>query len=566
MYDIDEIDDNVPADHDLRDRLIQATDLLLHHDEGKATYDEVTMAPTGWNGYRYVKCTIHECKILHRLMGGTPPREPIQDRRNDSDSGSDSDDEDDDDNRHGEGEPDHPGSERDQPRHREGAPDNDPDGDGSSSSSNSVHSPRSDQGSDAGTTTTLAVESVSSRHETESGVGSSNSRTAMVPFIHSVHPEDVVDTLTVCTDEDKMITVMRGLEAHASSLHTMKLRRMELTNVQRGALALARMDDPITYASMKTKIIDSESHNVITNCSSLIKALDVTEAGIYRSIKLLLESVYQTFIENTKATSTYGQIKLADFKLPPSILGKEDPLKAAELITVLRLVIHGHPAQSWAIIPVLERLFSWKPGQTRWVPTRMKDIEDEDSMLRDYPSLRPFYINQSKEMYELIFKKSRDMVARSLDMLKTQQVDTQVTHETMSEKNDGPTTIAWWLHYHTAHDMDLDDEYVDSFNYMWAWFKSMNLPKVTERVRKELPRARRMNLQLKYSRTIAKWANEVLGRGPRFHGPMTTWLTCPDRKNLTDALCYVSQFLGDVDCIYASSNSTAITSSTSRHS
>ena len=77
--------------------------------------------------------------------------------------------------------------------------------------------------------------------------------------------------------------------------------------------------------------------------------------------------------------------------------------------------------------------------------------------------------------------------------------------------------------------MDLDDEYIDSFNYMWAWFKSMKLPRVIERVRKELPRARRMNLKLKYSRTIAKWANEVLGWGPRFHGPMTIWLTCPNR-------------------------------------
>lgn len=136
----------------------------------------------------------------------------------------------------------------------------------------------------------------------------------------------------------------------------------------------------------------------------------------------------------------------------------------------------------------------------------------------------------------------------------------------MSEKDDGILTIAWVLHYHTAHDMDLDDEYVDSFNYMWAWFKSMNLPRVTERVRKELPRARRMNLQLKYSRTIAKWANEVLGRGPRFQAPMTIWLTCPDREYLLDALRYVSQFLGDIDYIYATSNALAITSSTSKHS
>ena len=69
-------------------------------------------------------------------------------------------------------------------------------------------------------------------------------------------------------------------------------------------------------------------------------------------------------------------------------------------------------------------------------------IEGEDSMLRDQPSLRSFYVNQSKEMYDLLRKKSPDLVARTLDMLKTQQVDTQVTHQTMSEKDDGILTIA----------------------------------------------------------------------------------------------------------------------------
>lgn len=47
------------------------------------------------------------------------------------------------------------------------------------------------------------------------------------------------------------------------------------------------------------------------------------------------------------------------------------------------------------------------------------DIDGEDSMLRDHPSLWSFYVNQSKEMYDLLRKKSPDLVARTLDMLKT---------------------------------------------------------------------------------------------------------------------------------------------------
>ena len=95
---------------------------------------------------------------------------------------------------------------------------------------------------------------------------------------------------------------------------------------------------------MCKKVMDNESHNVLTNCIATIKSLDTTEAGTYKSIKLILESAFGTYNENTKPMGTYGQIKLSNFKLPGSILGKEDPLKAAEFISVLRLVIHGHLA------------------------------------------------------------------------------------------------------------------------------------------------------------------------------------------------------------------------------
>ena len=103
-----------------------------------------------------------------------------------------------------------------------------------------------------------------------------------------------------------MIIVVSKLDALAHSLYTIKYRRIEVTNVQRDALALARQDDPITYASMCNKDMDNESHNVLTNCTAAIKSLDVTEQGTYKSIKMLHEATYGTFVENTKATSTYG--------------------------------------------------------------------------------------------------------------------------------------------------------------------------------------------------------------------------------------------------------------------
>lgn len=141
--------------------------------------------------------------------------------------------------------------------------------------------------------------------------------------------------LDTCTKEDKMIIIHSKLDALGHSLCTIKHRRTEVTNVQRDALVLARRDEPITYASMCNKDMDNESHNVLTNCTSAIKSLDTTEVGTYKSIKLIHEAAYGTYIENPKPTETYGQIKLFDFKLSQSILGKEDPLKAAEFISAL---------------------------------------------------------------------------------------------------------------------------------------------------------------------------------------------------------------------------------------
>ena len=241
-------------------------------------------------------------------------------------------------------------------------------------------------------------------------------------------------------------------------------------------------------------------------------------------------------------------------------------MKAQEFIKVIRSLVHNHPYQAWAIIPTLERIFAWRPGKDRYTPTGLDKIDEEDSMLWSTPCLRTYYVSQNKAFYELLYKKCPELVNRTLDLIKTQQEDNQSTHESMSVKNDGVSSCAWILHYHTQHHMDRDDEYQDMFYYMWSWFKSGSLPKVTQKVRNELPRAREMKLKLKYDRTIMKWAGEVMGRGPRFINPMTVWLKVPDNAHRHDALRYISHFLGEVDHIFATCNQSAITTSTTRHS
>ena len=130
-----------------------------------------------------------------------------------------------------------------------------------------------------------------------------DSRTTLVQYIH---PADVETELDTCTAEDKMLIIVSKLDALAHSLCTIKHRRTEVTNVQRGALALARRDEPITYASMCNKDMDNESHNVLTNFTTAIKSLDTTEIGTYKSIKQIHETAFSTFIENTKAIGQYG--------------------------------------------------------------------------------------------------------------------------------------------------------------------------------------------------------------------------------------------------------------------
>ena len=102
----------------------------------------------------------------------------------------------------------------------------------------------------------------------------------------------------------------------------------------------------------------SDSHNVIENCSTAIKGIETTEKGIYDSIKAILNRLYAVFVEHTKASSTFSEVKTTDFKLPAGILTTECPMKAQEFIKVIRSLVHNHPYQAWAIIPTLERIFA----------------------------------------------------------------------------------------------------------------------------------------------------------------------------------------------------------------
>ena len=248
----------------------------------------------------------------------------------------------------------------------------------------------------------------------------------------------------------------------------------------------------------------------MSNCQTALSALDTAQTGIYTSIKATMQNGYGTYVENTKATSTLAQIRAEEFKLPNGINDKEDPIKGDKFKKAIKSILHSRLTQTWTIIPVMELLFSWKPGQDRWSPTRASDIEKVSSMFRRHPNIKSFYLNQNKAVYDLLYKASLELVNKTLDMLKTTHPENNDTHETMSEIGDGISTIAWIIHYHTAHGMFNTDDMVDLFNYMWTMFKTGSLAKATQKVRDELPWAREVGLQIKWKRTISRIANAVL--------------------------------------------------------
>ena len=151
------------------------------------------------------------------------------------------------------------------------------------------------------------------------------------------------------------------------------------------------------------------------------------QAECYKAIKEILQRYFGTFVEKTTAASSLHDVSEKDWGLPKGLLGKDDPKKADQLAKAMRCLIHSHPMQAWTRILVLERLFDNKPGKEPWTMTRLCDLENEDSVMAHWPSLRTYYKHQNKALYDLILKRSQESAECSLDMLKTPSHDHTTT-------------------------------------------------------------------------------------------------------------------------------------------
>lgn len=122
-------------------------------------------------------------------------------------------------------------------------------------------------------------------------------------------------------------------------------------------------------------------------------------------------------------------------------------------------------------------------------------------------------------------------------MLKTPSHDHTTIVTTISEENDGCSTVAWHMHRHTSNSLDDDDNMVDRIHLVWSMFNRRNgaLKDATQKVRDLMAKCHDVNLKISYSRTITKMVVEILQRNTRYLTPMEKWIRCLDPKYKNDA-------------------------------
>ena len=145
-------------------------------------------------------------------------------------------------------------------------------------------------------------------------------------------------------------------------------------------------------------------------------------------------------------------------------------------------------------------------------------------MLLAWPSLQSYYIHQSKALYDMIHKKYSASAKATLDKFMTSNNSTNEITSSMLEIGDGISTMAWVLHKHIAHNSNDRISSMDSLNCMWTMFHIGNLERACQVVRRELPRAREMNIKVEYERTIQLMTSDIFQRHERFQKPMDPWL------------------------------------------
>ena len=294
----------------------------------------------------------------------------------------------------------------------------------------------------------------------------------------------------------------------------------------------------------------NDDEATLAHIGKKIKSLCDLRRQTLDAVGRILNDEYQIAVDHTSRQKTLSSADTRIYKLPPALTGAASNHVANDLMAQIMSVLSAHWIQTWAIYPVIHRMFYDVNGKLqRWKPTDMKDVlsNAEHSMLIKYPHMRHVFRAQSVTLYDWLTMRDRDAVEQTHETFQQPNADDTGVVRARSAPQDAVSTLYWWTIKHFRKSFQGKDRLMDLFNFASSLFHQGSIIAAVKKIRKYLPAARRLKLKLHYHRTIARMATAVQNRHNAFVTIMEKWINCSSRIDPYDCLGHIDQLLSEIE-------------------
>ena len=334
-----------------------------------------------------------------------------------------------------------------------------------------------------------------------------------------------------------------GLQDTAAAIRHYSQMEIECSSKLHKNIELISLDS-ISQDTTNEPSISDDSLRILDTIQDRITNLGKVYESLTNCIRGVLSSNY-TITENISSEKVLSLLTTKEFDLPRLLDGQPSPIIAQILISSIRSVLHSFPKQTWALHATLERTFvDTSKTSIHWSPIASTDPQFT------WESLRDFYDNQNKALYELLERRSFNAVHKSFHTLITGDIDDRGTGaNTRGSKNDAVGTIAWWIRYHTRSGFKDRQKIKDIFNHAFGPLGDADIQTTIDKLRKLIPSVRRLGIKLSYESVITQSVNVLQSRHPSFISSLEEFKRIPDERFEDDAIDAIDAFLSRVERI-----------------
>ena len=351
--------------------------------------------------------------------------------------------------------------------------------------------------------------------------------------------------------EDRYKSAMNGLNKIAMGLidTTKAIRHYSNMEIE----CSTQIHQNINMISLESLTLDASSGTSNDEMKKLELIQDrVSNLGkVYKSLVHCIRGIISSKYSITSSINkekTMSLLSNKEFELPIGLDKGPNPIVAQQLVSSIRTLLHSIPRQTWAIHPTLERIFvDTSKASIHWSPPQL------DGAHFKWSSIRQFYKQQNKALFEILERRNFNAVHKSYHTLITGDIDDRGGDaNSRGGKDDAVGIIGWWIRYHTKSGFKDRQKIKDVFNHAFGPFGDSDIPNTIEKLRELIPSVRRLGIKLSYESVVTQSVNILQSRHPSFISSLEDFKRIPDERYEDDAIDIVDAFLSRVERIVQS--------------